>query len=203
MQSQVRPQATPVTRVAVYCGSAAGADPLYLEQARMLGAALVRHGMSLVYGGATIGLMGAVADAVLEAGGEAVGVLPRFLAQKEIAHSGLSRFITVETMHERKQMMADLADAFIALPGGYGTLEELAEVLTWAQLGLHGKAVGLLNVNGFYEPLLALLDRMAQERFMQPEHRRLLLCAAQPEELLQQIQAFTPVAQCKVGGSAH
>src|SRR5690606_7763328 len=129
-------------------------------------------------------------DAVLAGGGEVIGVLPRFLAQKKIAHAGLSRFIAVETMHERKQMMADMADAFIALPGGYGTLEELAEVLTWAQLGLHGKPVGLLNVNGFYDPLLALFDRMAQDGFMRPSHRELLLCSAQPDALLEQLRRF-------------
>lgn len=184
----------PLERVAVYCGSSMGVKNVYREQARHLGLALGAQGLGLVYGGASVGLMGTVADAVLESGGEVVGVLPRFLDSREVAHHGLSRFVLVETMHERKQLMAEMADAFIALPGGYGTLEELAEVLTWAQLALHHKPVGILNVDGFYDPLLALLERMTQDGFMRPAHRQLLHCAPTAEELLDELRSNAQAA---------
>jgi uncharacterized protein (TIGR00730 family) len=186
-----------MTRVCVFCGSSPGARPEYLASARALGAALARRGMGLVYGGASVGLMGAVADAALAAGGEATGVIPGALQARELAHRGLSRLEVVGSMHERKARMADLADAFVALPGGMGTLEELSEILTWAQLGLHRKAVGVLDVRGYWQPLLAFLDHAVEERFLRPEHRGLLLAGEDPEALLDALQAFVPTLREK------
>lgn len=163
---------------------------MYRQAAIVLGEALARQQIRLVYGGAKVGLMGIVADAVLQAGGEVIGVLPHFLAGKEIAHAGLTELLLVETMHERKLKMAELSDASISLPGGFGTMEEFFEVLTWAQLGLHTKPVGLLNINGFYEPLYALFERMQQEQFLKPENRQLVLMAETPEELLERFESY-------------
>jgi uncharacterized protein (TIGR00730 family) len=179
--------------VAVYCGSSGGANPIHKEQAELMGQTLAEAGLTLVYGGGCVGLMGAVADATLRHGGRAIGVIPDFLADKELAHRGLTELHIVKTMHERKLMMADLADAFVAMPGGYGTLEELFEVLTWGQLGLHHKPVGVLNVAGYYDHLLALLDHFRDEAFLRAENRGQLLQATTPADLLQQMRDYQPV----------
>lgn len=178
--------------VAVYCGSSAGTNPAYVAEAQALGAALVAQGLALVYGGGRVGLMGAIADAVLAAGGEVIGVIPGFLDDKELAHKGCTELHVVATMHERKLLMADRADAFIAMPGGYGTLEELFEVLTWGQLGLHQKPVGLLNVAGYYDHLLLALDRMRDDQLLRAENRAALLQDASPAGLLAQLAAYRP-----------
>jgi len=180
-------------RVCVFCGSSTGGRPAYAEAARRLGRLLAERGLGLVYGGGHVGLMGVLADAVLGKGGEAVGVIPRALVDKELAHAGLTELRVVTTMHQRKALMADLADGFAALPGGFGTGDELFEVLTWSQLGLHAKPIGLLNVDGFFNPLLAWLDHTVREGFVRPEHRRLLLEAADPGQLLDALTAFRPV----------
>ena len=179
-----------IKSVAVFCGSSPGVDPVYEAEAKALGRVLALKGIRLVFGGAKVGLMGAIADAALEAGGEVIGVLPYFLSGREIAHTGLSELILVDSMHERKLRMAELSDASISLPGGFGTMEEFFEVLTWAQLGLHTKPVGLLNVQGFYKPLYALFDQMIQEGFLKPENRRLVLLNENPEDLLQQFESY-------------
>jgi uncharacterized protein (TIGR00730 family) len=171
-------------RVCVFCGSRTGKRPEHAEQARRIGAALVRRGLGLVFGAGHIGLMGALADAVLAAGGEAVGVIPQGLVDKELAHRRLSELRVVASMHERKALMANLADGFLALPGGFGTLDELFEILTWSQLGLHHKPIGLLNVAGFFDPLLAWVDRAVAEDFIKPACRGLLLDEREIEPLL-------------------
>lgn len=176
--------------VAVYCGSSEGASSIYREGARKLGQELAKRKITLVYGGANVGLMGEVADAVLEHGGQVIGVLPHFLQHREIAHTGLTELILVETMHERKAKMADLADGFIALPGGPGTLEEYFEVFTWGQLGLHQKPCGLLNINGYYDPLLSMFEMMERERFMQAKYRSMVITDTTPEGLLDQFTAY-------------
>lgn len=178
--------------VCVYCGSSPGEDPAYAAAATAVGRLLAASGRALVYGGGHVGLMGTVADAALAAGGRVIGVIPRSLEEKELAHRGLSELRVVGSMHERKAMMADLADAFLALPGGLGTLEELFETWTWGQLGLHAKPCGLLNVAGFYDPLLALVDHMVAERFVGADHRRLLLVDTDPEKLLATMAALHP-----------
>jgi len=177
-------------RICVYCGSSPGARPDYTRAARELGDALAREAIELVYGGAKVGTMAAVADATIERGGVVIGVMPRFLVDKEIAHEGLTELRVTETMHERKQMMIELADAFVALPGGLGTLEELFETLTWAQLGLHSKACGLLNVCGFYDKLLDFLDQCVGERLVPAAHREMLLVENDVETLLQNLADF-------------
>lgn len=184
-------------RVCVFCGSSPGVHPAYLAAADALGGLLARRGLGVVYGGASIGLMGAVADAALAAGGEVVGVIPEALEAKEIAHERLSRLEVVGSMHERKARMSELADAFIALPGGMGTLEELSEMLTWAQLGLHQKPCGLLDVAGYWQPLVAFFDHAVQERFLRPQHRALLLVEETPEALLAALAACVLPAQEK------
>ncbi len=171
-------------RVAVFCGSSEGARPVYRETARETGAMLARRGIAVVYGGGRSGLMGAVAEGALSSGGEITGVIPHSLMRKEWGHEELPDLRVVETMHERKAMMADMSDAFLALPGGCGTFEEFFEVLTWAQIGLHRKPVALLNVDGYYDPLLALLDHAVTERFVRAEHRRLVLTDSDPSALL-------------------
>jgi hypothetical protein len=168
--------------VAVYCGSAVGSNPAYLAEARALGAAIAAAGLGLVYGGTNIGLMGAVADAALAGGAHAIGVLPELLADREIAHDGLTEFVLVSTMHERKARMAELADAFIVLPGGYGTLEELLEVVTWAQLGLHAKPCIVINTAGYWDGLLAFLDSAVAAGFIKQKNRELMRVAACAEE---------------------
>ena len=172
----------PARRVAVYCGSADGNDPVFLAEARALGTAIAAAGLGMVYGGASVGLMGAVADAALTGGAEVIGVLPDVLAGKEIAHARLTRLELVSTMHERKARMAQLADAFLILPGGYGTLEELLEVVTWAQLKLHAKPCIVINTAGYWDGLLAFLDTAVAAGFLKPKNRALLRVARHGEE---------------------
>lgn len=179
--------------VAVFCGSGNGASDVYKAEAGRLGAEIARRGMTLVYGGANVGLMGAVADAVLEGGGRVVGVLPRFLQDREIAHRGLSELILVDSMHERKAMMAERADGFVTMPGGAGTLEEFFEIFTWAQLGLHRKPCGILNANGYYDPLVAMFDHMAREQFLQERYRGLAIVESDPAKLLDRCLAYEPL----------
>jgi uncharacterized protein (TIGR00730 family) len=181
-------------RVCVFCGSSPGANPAYLEAARAMGRALAGRRIGLVYGGGSVGLMGALADAALAGGGEVVGVIPRALQLRELAHAGLTHLHVVGSMHERKAKMAELAQGFVALPGGMGTLEELAEVLTWAQLGLHARPIGLLDVAGYYGPIVSFLDRAVQEGFVKAEHRQLLTVAGDPGTLLDRFDAWQPVA---------
>jgi hypothetical protein len=181
-----------VKRVCVFCGSSPGARPAYRAAAEQLGAALAARGLGLVYGGARVGLMGALADAALAAGGEVVGVLPSALERYEVAHEQLTQLERVSSMHERKARMAELADAFVALPGGVGTLEETFEILTWGQLGIHAKPCALLDVEGYFAPLLALLDSAVAERFVKPEHRALLLVDDDPERLLDRLARHRP-----------
>lgn len=177
----------PISRVCVFCGSSMGSKPEYRHVAEELGRALVERGWGLVYGGGSIGLMGAVADAVLQAGGEVIGVIPEMLAIKELLHTGVTQMHVVPNMHVRKALMAESSEAFIALPGGYGTFEELLEVITWSQLGIHGKPIGLLNVSGFYDRLIALFDHAIEEGFIRPEQRRLIVVSDDPRDLLDQI----------------
>ncbi|MEQ1858826.1 MAG: TIGR00730 family Rossman fold protein [Chthoniobacteraceae bacterium] len=179
-------------RVCVYAGSSPGARPEFAAAARELGTLLAARRIGVVYGGGNVGLMGALADAALAAGGEVIGVIPHALAAKELGHGGVTQLHAVETMHERKARMAAESDAFIALPGGIGTLEELFESLTWLQLGLHAKPVGLLNIAGYYDHLLAFLETMEAERFIRPEHRAMLLVENDPARLLTRLLAFTP-----------
>lgn len=169
--------------VAVFCGSRSGSD-IYTDGARALGRALAEHNITLIYGGGKVGLMGAVADAVMEHGGRAVGIIPKFLSDKEIAHTGISELHIVDTMHERKKMMADLAEGFIMMPGGAGTLEEFFEIFTWAQLGLHNKPIGVLNINHFYAPLHHMLTAMSEQGFLDETYLTLADFIAQPEELI-------------------
>lgn len=184
-------------RIVVFCGSSAGHDRVYMEQATLLGAALAQKNLTLVYGGAKVGLMGAVADGALKAGGPVIGVLPHFLQQKELAHEGLTELILVDTMHERKTKMNELCDGVIALPGGFGTMEELFEMLTWGQLGLHKKPIGLLNVNGFYDPLVELSKTMTSNGFLSAENRDMLLCSTDISDLLLQMEQYQPPANSK------
>jgi uncharacterized protein (TIGR00730 family) len=171
-------------RVCVFCGSAAGSRPIYLEAARSFGRALGETGVGLVYGGSSLGLMGALADAALGAGSEVHGVIPSFMIPKEIAHQGLTQLHVMDSMHSRKARMAELADAFVALPGGFGTLDELAEIFTWRQLALHPKPIGLLNVDGYFDRFVGFLDHAVQEGFLRAEHRALLQIGREPKTLL-------------------
>lgn len=180
-------------RICVYCGSRPGGRSTYVESARALGAALVERGIGLVYGGAGIGVMAAVADAVLAAGGEAIGVIPSALVERELAHPALSELFVVGSMHERKAKMVDLSDGFIALPGGFGTLDELFEVLTWAQLGMHAKPIGMLDVDGYYRDLFAFIDRAVAEQFVRDKHRDLVLRGSTPAALLDAMAEFQPI----------
>ncbi|UUZ55191.1 TIGR00730 family Rossman fold protein [Massilia sp. H-1] len=170
--------------IAVYCGANGGASPVYAEAARAMGRALVASNIALVYGGGHVGLMGTIADAVLAAGGRVTGVIPQQLVDRELAHPGLTELFVVRDMHERKAMMASLADGFIAMPGGMGTLEELFEMLTWSQLGIHAKPVGVLNVDGFYDQLVAFLGHAGQEGFIQPRHQGLMKVSSDPATLI-------------------
>ncbi|EKT4541168.1 TIGR00730 family Rossman fold protein [Pseudomonas sp. NBRC 111118] len=185
----------PVRSVCVFCGASMGANPAYREAAVALGQAIARRGLTLVYGGGAVGLMGVVADAAMAAGGEVVGIIPQSLLDAEVGHKGLTRLEVVDGMHARKARMAELSDAFIALPGGLGTLEELFEVWTWGQLGYHAKPLGLLDVNGFYDKLGGFLDHIVEEGFVRPQHRAMLLLGQQPDELLDRMDSFVaPVA---------
>jgi uncharacterized protein (TIGR00730 family) len=178
-----------IKRICVFCGSSLGERPEYARAAAELGRLLAGSGVGLVYGGARVGLMGALADAVLTAGGEAIGVMPRALVEKEIAHSGLTELHVVESMHERKTLMSDLADAFVLLPGGFGSWEEFCEVVTWLQLGMHQKPCGVLNVAGYYDSLISLTAHAAAEGFLRPAHKDLVIVADKPQELLWQLSA--------------
>jgi hypothetical protein len=180
-------------RICVFCGSSKGARPVYEEAAIALGQALVRRGLGLVYGGGNVGLMGVIADTVVQSGGEAIGVIPESLAAKELAHEDLPNLIVVSSMHERKATMADYADGFIAMPGGFGTFEEFCEIITWAQLGFHRKPCGLLNVENYYAPMLALFDHAVAERFVRTEHRPLVLESSDPEQLLDMFETYQPL----------
>ena len=177
-------------RVCVFCGSKHGVRPEYTEAARSMGTALAAAGIDLVYGGGRIGLMGEVADAVLDAGGQVIGVIPERWSDREIAHDGITDLRIVGSMHERKALMYELSDGFAALPGGLGTLEELFEITTWSQIGLHTKPTGLLDVEGFYAPLVGFLDQLVTEGFVAEHHRRLLRVATKPAELLEQLATF-------------
>lgn len=179
-------------RICVFCGASPGNDPRYADAARALGRAIAARGLELVYGGGSVGLMGTVADAALSAGARVTGVIPQVLQIRELAHRGLSDLRVVGSMHERKALMAELSDGFVALPGGMGTLEELAEVLTWAQLGLHARPVGLLDVAGYYRPLVAFFDQAVAAGFLRPHHRAILLEAQAAEPLLDRLAAWRP-----------
>lgn len=178
-----------LSRVCVFCGSRKGGNPAYVEAARELGTLLATKGIGLVTGGGKVGLMGVIADAALERGGEARGVIPRALLEREVGHEGMTELHVVETMHQRKAAMAALSDAFIALPGGIGTMEELFEVWTWSVLGIHAKPVGLLNVAGYYDDLLSFLDRSVHEGFFHPAHRARLVSATTPDDILARLAA--------------
>jgi uncharacterized protein (TIGR00730 family) len=178
--------------VCVFCGSNAGADPAYVTTAQAVGRGLARRGIRVVYGGGRVGMMGALADAARDAGGEVVGVMPRSMFDREIGHTGIDDLRVVGSMHERKALMVELADAFIALPGGIGTLEELFEVYTWAQLGIHSKPLGLLDVGGYFEPLAGFLDHAVHQRFLRPETRALLAVADDLESLLAAFDGWAP-----------
>jgi uncharacterized protein (TIGR00730 family) len=181
-----------VKRIAVYCGSATPSDPAYIACARMVGRSLAERGIGVVYGGGKLGLMGAVADSALEAGGEVLGVIPQALVNAEVAHRGVTRLETVETMHERKARFTELSDGFLTIPGGTGTMDELWEALSWAQLGYHGKPIGLLNVAGFYDGLLEFWRHMGDVGFVRPQHRGLLLADSDLGRLLGAMAAFEP-----------
>ena len=179
--------------ICVFCGSSLGLRPAYQQAATALGTIIAQRGMNLVYGGGKVGLMGIIADAVLAGGGEVIGVIPEFIAAKEIAHTGLTKLHIVNSMHERKAMMVDFSDGFIAMPGGFGTFEEFFEVLTWGQLGLHQKPHGLLNIEGYYDALLKLVDTAIAEKFIREAHRNLILTSPNPESLLDSMTNYQPV----------
>ncbi|MEM6343004.1 MAG: TIGR00730 family Rossman fold protein [Bacteroidota bacterium] len=178
--------------ICVFCGSNTGSNPVFTEAAVQLGQSLAARNIRLVYGAGNVGLMGVIADACLAAGGKVLGVIPGFLKAKEVCHTGLSELIVTETMHERKQIMADHSDGFIAMPGGFGTLDELCEILTWAQLGLHANPIGLLNVAAYFDHLIQMFDHMVGERFLAQANRELVLADVQPEALLQKMIDFDP-----------
>jgi uncharacterized protein (TIGR00730 family) len=180
-------------RICVFCGSSPGSRPEYGAAAEEMAAELVRRNIGLVYGGGNVGLMGIIADSVRKAGGEALGVIPEHLMAREVGHGGLTKLHVVGSMHERKALMADLSDAFVAMPGGFGTLEEFCEVVTWTQLGLHAKPCGILNVLGYYSLLLKMFDHAVEERFLKPENRALVLAGESPAELLQALEEWRPV----------
>jgi uncharacterized protein (TIGR00730 family) len=177
--------------VCVFCGSRGGSRPSYRAAAQSMGSTLAGRGLRLVYGGGRVGLMGALADAALDEGGEVVGVIPKALVEREVGHTGLSKLHIVGSMHERKKLMADLSDGFVALPGGYGTLEEFLEVLSWAQLSIHEKPCGLLDVDGFWKHLSSLFDTAVDEGFVPPEHRALVLAETDPQVLLEEMSRYT------------
>jgi uncharacterized protein (TIGR00730 family) len=185
-------------RICVFCGSSPGRHAEYREAAAHLGRQLAHSGIGLVYGGASIGLMGTVADAARAAGGEVIGVIPRSLVELEVAHNGLDDLRVVGSMHERKALMAELSDAFVALPGGIGTLEEMFEVWTWAQLGSHAKPCAFLNVRGFYDALLGFLDHVVEDGFLRPVHRDMVLVESDPQALLEAIRGYVPPTVAKL-----
>ncbi len=183
--------------VCVYCGSSSGRRKDYAEAAAALAAQLVKHNMNLVYGGASVGIMGEIADAVLDAGGQVIGVMPRALVEKEVQHDGLTELLVVDSMHERKLRMAEISDGFIAMPGGLGTLEELFEILTWAQLGFHQKPCALLNVASYYDKLSAFLNHAVEEQFIKSVHSHMLLIEENPEKILQSMLTYQPPTEDK------
>ena len=180
-------------RLAVYCGSATPADPVYIETARAVGRALAERGIGVVYGGGKLGLMGAVADSALAAGGEVIGIIPQALVDAEVAHRGLTELHVVDTMHQRKQAFTDLSDGFVNLPGGTGTMDELWEALSWAQIGYHSKPVGLLNMAGYYDHLIAFYAKMGEVGFLRPQHQGILLVDAELDGLLAKMASFEPI----------
>ena len=184
-------------KICVFCGSNLGIRPVYRTAAEQLASLLVRRGIDLVYGGGNVGLMGVLADTVLASGGKVTGVIPESLMAREVGHLGLTELRVVSSMHERKAVMSDLSDAFIALPGGFGTLEEFCEVVTWSQLGIHERPCGLLNVDGHYDPLLRLFDDAVREGFLHPDNRALVLDDDAPERLLEKMAQFTPTRTAK------
>lgn len=184
-------------RICVFAGSNRGVQPAYTQAAVELGQELLKRGLGLVYGGASVGLMGVIADTVLAGGGEVIGIMPRALLGKEVGHTNLTELREVESMHERKAMMSDLADGFIALPGGFGTFDELFEMLTWAQLGLHQKPVGVLNIAGYFDPLLTFLRQVASAGFIHDIHLNLLMHDTKPGRLLERFEAYTPAITSK------
>ena len=179
-------------RICVFCGSSDGARPVYVETARRLGRAMAEREIGLVFGGGKVGLMGTIADEVLASGGEVIGIIPHGLRVREVAHERVTELRVVHSMHERKAMMAELSDGFISMPGGMGTLEETCEVLTWAQLGIHNKPCGLLNVDGFYDTLLEFMDHIVAEGFLRPVYRGLAIQAGEVDELLDRMERFVP-----------
>jgi len=179
--------------ISVFCGSSSGNEDVFTEQAALSGRIIVCRGYGIVYGGARVGLMGAVANAALAEGGKVIGVLPEFLKRKELEHTGLTKVHIVETMHERKALMYELCDGVIALPGGFGTLDELFEILTWAQLSIHHKPVGLLNIEGYYDPLMDLTEKMIEKGFLKPEYRKMLLIDDNIESLIDKMESYTPL----------
>jgi uncharacterized protein (TIGR00730 family) len=179
-------------RICVFCGSSPGSSPDYIQAAQQLGYTLASRKIGLVYGGAKVGMMGKIAEAVLERQGEVIGVIPKGLVEKEVSFTGLADLRVVASMHERKALMAELSDGFIALPGGLGTLEEFFEVATWAQLGLHLKPCGLLNIRNYYDTLVGFLDHIVDEKFVEPEHRAMILIDDDPEKLLQKFETYQP-----------
>lgn len=189
--------------VAVYCGSNPGSRPVYAETAARVGRMLAEAGIAVVFGGGKVGLMGTVADAALAAGGEVIGVIPEQLVQLEVAHAGVTRLEVVSTMHERKRRMFDLSDGFIALPGGFGTLDEMFEMLTWRQLGIGDKPCAFLDVEGFFEPLVAMMDRMVGERFLHADQRRDLWHGGDPESMLRWMRDYTPAEASKWLAEKH
>lgn len=177
-------------RITIYCGANVGNDAVYEQQAYLVGKTLAQQNIGVVFGGGKVGLMGAVANGAMQNGGEAIGIIPHFLNAKEIAHDGITEMIRVETMHQRKTLLNELSDAMIALPGGFGTMEELFEMLTWAQLGLHSKPIAILNTNGFYDSLLALIQTMVDKQFLKKEYQQMLLFSDDINDLLEKIKNY-------------
>jgi len=190
-------------RICVFCGSSPGSKPTYNQAAVELGQELARQDIELVYGGGRVGMMGKIAGATLDSGGKVIGVIPEYLAEKEVAFTDLAELYVVPTMHDRKALMVELSDGFIALPGGLGTFEEFFEVLTWGQLSLHKKPCGLLNIEGYYDKLVNFLDHAVQEDFIQSEHREILLVASRPEELIEKFSGYNPPTLDKATWAKH
>jgi uncharacterized protein (TIGR00730 family) len=179
-----------MTSICVFCGSSFNGDPVLKQAVEQLAELMINRDITLIYGGGNVGVMGLLADAILQRGGKAIGIIPQFLMDKEVGHSGLTELHIVETMHQRKQLMSDLCDGIIMLPGGFGTLEEFFEVLTWRQLSLHDKPIGVLNVNGFYDLLLLQMDVMVEQKFLKPANRNLVLTSGDPIELIALMESF-------------
>jgi uncharacterized protein (TIGR00730 family) len=191
-----------IKSICVFCGSSLGTNPLHRQAALGMGKEIARRGFRLVYGGGVVGLMGAIADAALEVGGEVIGVIPHALKKKEVGHAGLTRLEVVDSMHQRKARLADLADAFVAMPGGMGTFEEICEMLTWAQLGIHSKPCCLLNSGGYFDPMILQFDSAVREGFIKPKHRELMLIGRTPDEVLTAVVNYTPIVLDKWIGPA-